>query len=299
MSGKPKVSEHRKAALAGRSRVTSDAPTVGTPTPFSALTLYLVGFALVVAAFGVFVFFAVFTIGGGDMREFAGGEDWGDNLVTAPMLILMVAAAPLFLAEYTRRGQWQSRDRGFFEGGSNVVQLRPVSTWARLLWILVALAFWAALIWVPVSLAIGEDAFAGASEPFWALTITYGIFASGMCGVMVFSLIKRLTYDPLAARFSGKVVFGSGSQLFWRFVSYRFRLELWLAFISGAVLGTVPLVYLSAADDCYTESCVLVPDPAVLGLIAAGAAGSAALALIGSLNAWRSGKSLYSGESVS
>lgn len=296
-----RTNDARKAALAGRTRSSAPAQeaVLGTPTPFSAGALYAVGLALAGAALIAFLWIGWFTLTGGDLRDFAGGEKWGDNLVTLPMLILMVASAPLFLAEYTRRGQWRSRDRGFLEGGSNVVQLRPLATWARLLWIALAIAFWVALILVPVTLSIGEDAFADASENLWGLLFTYGLFASGMAAVMLFSLIKRLTYDGLAARHAPAIVHGSASQLFWRFVSYRFRFELWFAFLSGLVLGALPLVYLSAMDDCYTQSCVPVPDPALLALVVVGAAGFAALALIGCLNAWRSGKSLYSGESVS
>lgn len=296
-----KTSDARKAALAGRSRSSTrvEEPVPGTPTPFSAAALYAVGLSLAGAAVVVLVYLSWFTLNGGDLRDFAGGEEWGDNLVTVPILILMVASGPLFLAEYTRRGQWLSRDRGFFEGGSNVVQLRPVTTWARLLWIVLAVGFWVVLIVVPVLLSIGEDAFADASDTLWALLITHGLFASGMAGVMLFSLIKRLTYDGLAARNAHTIVHGSGSQLFWRFVSYRFRFELWFGFLSGLILGALPLLYLAAMDDCYTELCVPVADPTLLMLVLAAAAGFAALALVGSLNAWRSGKSLYSGESVS
>lgn len=296
-----KTSDARKTALAGRTRSASpvEEPVPGTPTPFSAGTLYAVGLGLAGVALIVFGYLAWFTLNGGDLRDFASGEEWGDNLVAAPMLILMLASAPLALAEYTRRGQWSSRDRGFIEGGSNVIQLKPLTMWARLLWIVLAVAVWGALIQVPVALSIGEDAFADASETLWPLLITYGLFASGMAGVMLFSLIKRLTYDSLAARHQDDIVHGSGSQLFWRFVSYRFRFELWFAFLSGLILGTLPLVSLAAMDDCYTENCVPVPDQAVLVLVAVGAAGFAALALIGCLNAWRSGKSLYSAESVS
>lgn len=270
-----------------------------TPTPLSAGVLYLIGVVLVVAAVGVLGFLVAFTSDGGDLRDFSEGEQWGENLVAAPVIILMVACAPLFLAEFTRRGSWNSRDRGVRQGGSNVVELRPAATWPRLLWIAVALGFWAVLLPVPVSLAVEEGAFADASDTFWGVLSTHGLLASGMAGVLLISLFKRFTYDALAARFGDNIVYGSASQIIWRFVSYQFRLELWFGFLSAAILGAIPLAVLSAADDCYTESCVPAPDPALLGLILGSAAASAALAVIGSLNAWRSGESLYSGESVS
>ena len=129
------------------------------------------------------------------------------------------------------------------------------------------------------------------------MLVLYGFFSSGMAAVLLFSLLKRLTYDRFADR--GAIVYGSFSQLFWRFVSYRFRLELWFAFGCGAILGTIPLVYQAAAERCYTASCTIVPDPAWLSWITWIAVGTGVIALLGCLNAWRSGKSLYSGESTS
>ena len=210
-----------------------------------------------------------------------------------------MASAPLFLAEYHRRGRWSSRERGFFEGGSNVVVTRRLRLWARALWIFISVLAWIGLIAVPVYLDISTEIFAEVNESFWVLLVLYGVFASGLAAVLVFSLLKRLTYDRLATRFAAQIVHGSFSQLFWRFVSYRFRFELWLAFGCGAILGTIPLVHQAAAERCYTDACVPVPDPAWLTWIAWIAIASGALALGGSLNAWRSGKQLESGESVS
>lgn len=276
----------------------SDGP-LSQPTPFSASTLYSVGGVLVAAAMVLLALMAVRTAGGADLRDFAGGEAWGDNLVTAPFLILMVAAAPLFLAEFHRRGLWFTRERGAFQGGSNVVELRPARLWSRALWLLVSILAWAVLIAVPVHYDITTDVFADADSSLWTLLVTHGVFASGMTVVLVFSLLKRLTYERLAARFGAGIVYGSASQVFWRFVSYQFRFELWFAFGCGAALGTIPLIHQSAADDCYASDCIPVLDAGWLAWILWIAAGCAALALLGCLNAWRSGKSLYSGESVS
>jgi hypothetical protein len=239
------------------------------------------------------------TAGGDDLREFSGGEKWGDNLITAPFLILMVAAAPLFLAEYHRRGLWFTRERGFFQGGSNVVVLRPARLRFRAFWLLISILAWAVLIAGPVHYDITTAVFADADSSLWTLLVTHGLFASGMTVLLVFSLLKRMTYERLAARFGGSIVYGSAGQRAWRFLSYQFRFELWFAFGCGALLGAIPLVYQLAAESCYTNECVPVPDAGQLAWIFWGAAGCAAIALIGCLSAWRSGESLYSGESVS
>lgn len=298
MSGSAKNgARSRKEQVAARSRTASPAATPGTPTPFQASTLYIVGAVLVLVAVAVLIVLVLKTAGGGDLRDFSGGESWGDNTVAAPFIILMLASAPLFLAEYHRRGQWSSRNRGFFEGGSNVIELRPARLWTRFLFIALCVAGWVALIAVPVYLDITSDVFADANENLWTVLVLYGFFSSGMAAVLLFSLLKRLTYDRFADR--GAIVYGSFSQLFWRFVSYRFRLELWFAFGCGAILGTIPLVYQAAAERCYTASCTIVPDPAWLSWITWIAVGTGVIALLGCLNAWRSGKSLYSGESTS
>lgn len=279
-------------------RVAPDGPP-SQPTPFRASTLYVAGGVLAAAALVLLALMALRTAGGDGLREFSGGESWGDNLVTAPFLILMVAAAPLFLAEYHRRGLWFTRERGPFQGGSNVVVLRPARLWSRALWLLISILAWAVLIVVPVHYDITTDVFADADPSLWSLLVTHGIFASGMTVVLAFSLLKRLTYERLTARFGGGMVYGSAEQRVWRVLSYQFRFELWFAFGCGAVLGTIPLVYQLAAESCYTAECVPVPDAGPLAWILWSAAGCAAIALIGCLNAWRSGESLYSGESVS
>ena len=293
------AAQRRKAEITSRSFTVASQGPPSQPTPFSARTLYLVGGVLCAAAVVLLCLLVVRTARGDDLREFSGGEKWGDNLITAPFLILMVASAPLFLAEYHRRGLWFTRERGFFQGGSNVVVLRPARLWSRALWLLVSILAWVLLIAVPVHLDITTDVFADADSSLWTLLVAHGIFASGMTVVLGFSLLKRLTYDRLAARFGGNIVYGSASQRLWRFLSYQFRFELWFAFGCGASLGTLPLVYQAAADDCYTAACVPVPEQSWLAWIFWIAAACAALALLGCLNAWRSGKSLYSAESVS
>ncbi len=300
MSGSRKsAADRRKALVASRSHTASPAQGNNRPTRFRAGTLYLIGGILVAIALGVLAVLIGVTAQGGDLNDLAGDADWGTNLVAAPIMILMLAAAPLFLAEFHRRGQWSSRERGFIQGGSNVVELQPAPLWTRLLFIALSLMAWGALILVPVQLDITTDAFADAGDSLWVLLVMYGIIASGLAAVLLFSLLKRLTYERLANRFGDQIETGSVSQVFWRAMSYRFRFELWFAFGFGAILGTIPLVYQSAADNCYTASCAIVPDPSWLAWILWIAVGTGALALLGSLNAWRSGKSLYSGESVS
>ncbi|QYF72691.1 hypothetical protein [Cryobacterium sp. PAMC25264] len=300
MSGPQKsAAERRRQLVASRSSTASPGQGESQPTRFRAGTLYLVGGILVVIALVVLAVLIGVTAQGRNLSDFVGGASWGTNLVAAPIMILMLAAAPLFLAEFHRRGRWSTRERGFIQGGSNVVELRPAPLWSRALFILLSVAAWVGLIAVPVYLDVTTDTFADADDSLWVLLVLYGFFASGMAAVLLFSLLKRLTYEPLANRFGDQIVPGSVSQVFWRAMSYRFRFELWFAFGFGAILGTIPLVYQSAADDCYTQSCAVVPDPAWLAWILWIAAGCAALAVIGCLNAWRSGKSLYSGESVS
>ncbi|WP_158865635.1 hypothetical protein [Leifsonia sp. AG29] len=249
------------------------------PTSLSAPTLYALGGGLVVVALALLGWFLAVTAGGASLEHLV-GKDWGRNLVAAPFVVLMIAAAPLFLAEYTRRGDWSSRARRGLRGGSNTVTLRPLRTWSRLLWLVVAIAAWAALIPVPLALVSGRDAFRPDDE-FWMLLDAYGLFAAGMAGAIVGSLLKRASYDALARR--GTVRRGSASQEFWRQVSHRFRLELVLAFAAGALVGLLPVVAADASAALW---------------ITVAAAACAVLALAGILSAWRSGEPLYRLESL-
>jgi len=255
-------------------------PETTSPTRLRAATLYAIGLVLVAVAVGLLAWFLALTAARGHLEDLVQGKDWGSNLVAAPFLVLMVAAAPLFLAEYTRRGQWRSRDRKFLQGGSNVVVLRPLSLWARLLWLVVAIAAWYVLIPYPVAVSDVH------SDEFWMLLTAYGFFAAGMVGAILGSLLKRVTYDRLAHAFGGRVKRASASQIFWRMVSYQFRLELVFAFLCTALLGMLPL---AARDD----------DPVAAAWLVGLAAACGVLALVGIFSAWRSGKALYSLESVS
>jgi len=290
----------RKAAMAARSGRSAHSPAI-TATPFPTGALYAIGLGLTAIALAVLAVFLVVTATGGHLRDLVGDADWGDNLTAAPFLVLMVAAAPLFLAEYQRRGAWTSRTRGFFQGGSNVVRLRPLRTVTRLLWLAATVAVWGILLALPVWLAVWRGWFDGAGDEFWMLTVFYGFVAAGFSGAILGSLLKAVTYDRLAARFGSHIVHGSASQIGWRMFSYQFRLELWFAFISAGTLGTLPALYRSAARFCgdATSGCVLRVDRAWLTTVLWVVGVSAVLALVGILNSWRSGKSLYSLESVS
>ncbi len=298
-SKKP-VSATRKAAMAARSGRAAESQTT-TATPFPTCALYAIGLGLTAISLAVLAVFLVVTATGGHLRDLVGAADWGDNLTAAPFLVLMVAAAPLFLAEYQRRGAWTSRDRGFFQGGSNVVLLRPLRTVTRLLWLVATVAIWGILLALPVWLAVWHGWFNGARDDFWMLTVFYGFVAAGFSGAILGSLLKAVTYDRLAAVFGSRIVHGSASQIGWRMFSYQFRLELWFAFISAGTLGTLPALYRSAARHCGGDisGCVLRIDHAWLTTVLWVVGVSAALSLVGILNSWRSGKSLYSLESVS
>ena len=105
----------------------------------------------------------------------------------------------------------------------------------------------------------------------------------------------------LAARFGSRIVHGSASQIGWRMLCYRFCLELWFALISAGTLVTLPALCRSAATYCGddTSGYVLRTEQAWPTAVLRVAGTSAALSLVGILNSWRSGKSLYSLASVS
>ena len=108
-------------------------------------------------------------------------------------LVPMVAVAPLFLAECQRRGAPSSRDRGFFQGGSYLVLLRPLRPGTRLLWLAAALALWGILLAFPVWFAVWHGWFDDARDEFWMLRVLSGFVAAGFAGTILGSILKAVS----------------------------------------------------------------------------------------------------------
>lgn len=214
-------------------------------------------------------------------------ESW---LVAAPGILILLATVVVYLGELTRRGTWLSHDRTFLQGGSTTVDLVALPRRTHLAWLAAAIVGWLVVLVVPVFVELGggwpgtlhEEAHHAA----WSLLVGYGGLVAALAAVSAVSLLKKATYDARQARGAASIVPKSFTVRFWRWFSFRWRLELWIAGIAGGLLGSLPVAVL------------FWPASGSLLLAAAGIV-LAALAIVLSLNAWRSGESLTRSESVS
>ncbi|MCI4658851.1 hypothetical protein [Cryobacterium zhongshanensis] len=210
-------------------------------------------------------------------------------LVSIPACMMLVAACFLFPGYQLSRGSYYGRETTFMRGGSNVAVYRPLALWAHALWLLLPLAAWVALIAVPVrSMMAGgwpDGLREEQSTAVWLFLGSYGVIAGGLFATMLASLIKKSFYlawvwtHPEAAA-------GGAGQGFWRWMTYRWRFDLWFAGLGGGFLGAC-WIALAFEDQPFFQATVLI---------------GAALFVVGvalSLNYWRAGEPLGTGESQS
>lgn len=214
-------------------------------------------------------------------------EKW---LVGAPGVLLLLAIVVAFLAELYRRATWKTVDRGFIQGGSRTVDLVALPVRTHVAGMITALVAWAILILGPAVSELGHGwpvtLHSNAHHAAWSLLVAYGGISAGLGGASAASLLKKRTYDTRAERGAASIIAGSATTRFWRWFSFRWRLELWLAGIGGAILGGTSVAILFSAPTTW------------LTLGGVGLA-LAIVSVVLCLNAWRSGESLYRGESVS
>ena len=210
-------------------------------------------------------------------------------LVSIPACLMLVAACLLFPGYQLSRGTYVGRETTFLRGGSTVAVYRPLALWAHALWLLLPLAAWVALIAVPVrSMMAGgwPDGLRGdQSTAVWLFLGSYGVIAGGLFATMLASLIKKSFYLAWVWTHPEAASGGSG-QGFWRWMTYRWRFDLWFAGLGGGFLGAC-WIALAFADQPFFQATVLIG--AVLFLVG--------VAL--SLNYWRAGEPLGTGESQS
>lgn len=224
------------------------------------------------------------------------------SMAVLPALLLLFATCCLVVGEQVRRRQSSpspTPQKGLLPTASVVSDFRVLGLGWHLLWSTVGLAVTALLSGLPIiswyTGAWPETAFDDYS--FSGLWIIYGSFALGITIASFTSLIKKLGYLR-QHRLRGEAIGDGGpGKTFWRWMDYRWRLDLWLAGAGGVVLGLSPTV-LSEAVGPYGSAAALsagLPGflrQAGLGVLLVG------LGIAAALNYWRAGEPLGSGESV-
>lgn len=171
--------------------------------------------------------------------------------------------------------------------------MRRTSLRSNLVWMLVPAAAYVALVPIPVLLEQGWNGLGQPvnppSEDFWELVPFYGFMAAGFVGLFLISLLKRGSYERLAAA-HGPV--GQGGRTFWRLVSAQWRGESWFAFASTGLFGVLPLLWHDALAGQKPF------DDSALAIMSSIAVACAIMAITIVLNAWRSGQPYGMAESV-
>ena len=211
-------------------------------------------------------------------------------LMAVPGMLLVTATCFLIPGYLRRRGMIEKQPTRRGRPASHTASYLPLPLGAHAVWALVPLAAWALLIVVPVRNLIGGESWpAGlryeAETEVWLLLACYGGLAGALFVVVVTSLIKKMAYlrriehQPEAAQ-------GGPGRGTWRWLTFRWRFDLWIAGIGGMFLGLC-WIAIGFGDTPFFLSALLIG----VALIAGG--------VVLSLNYWRAGEPLGAGESYS
>ena len=286
------ASQKRREAVRARAIYVASTRADDTPPPNPA-PFYLVGGVLALAGVGVLAWLIVLGLAGSTLERLLPSLAADFSYTAIPGVLLLLASVPLFFAEMFRRGRWFARNRTFWQGGSVALVVRATPLPTFLAWMLVPVIFYCLLVPVPVLAAadtgtLGQTP-SGASEEFWTLVSFYGFVAAGIVGVFLATLLKRATYERLAAAHGPLAKRG---RTFWRLISTQWRGETWFSFASLGLFGVLPLLWhdASAGDKPFDNSALTIMTTLAVVF------GALAIALV--LNAWRSGDQYGLAESI-
>ncbi len=296
MSGQAENLADRRARVAASNRATGR-------------VLSIVGVVLIALALALLIVGAVL-ISAGDSLELSGGDDdtidglrgGGAILSTVPPgILLLLSVCFLIPGEQLRRG-WIGRNPAppdtLLPQASNISRFRMLGAGWHLLWILVGLAVSLTLIGIPLlswftgawPATLSEDSsFSG----FWTI---YGSIAFGVVIAAIASFIKKAGYRRAAA--DGRLTTEDpGGRAFWRWVDYRWRFDLWLAGIGGVLIALAP-TFISGDVGPDGDPSALSADLVPVLLMGGAGLVLVVLGILASLQFWRSGEVLGSGESL-
>lgn len=251
---------------------------------------FAVGLTFALAGIGVLVWLLAITFGGSSLASLQPAGDTRTNYASYPAVLFLFSGVALFLGEMFRRGRGLRQSK---PGGVVSVEMRSIALWAHVAWLLIPVSVYIILVIVPVALesqstALGR-ALRGVSPDFWFLTGFHGVAAAGVAGVILASLLKRLTFDRLAALSPTP---SRRSRIFWATVSAQWQASTWLSFAGVCLLAGIPLLSHDALGSAhYDESAltILLWTGTVLTV----------LAVVTVLNSWRSGLNRGSAVGVS
>lgn len=211
-------------------------------------------------------------------------------MTAIPAAILLAAACFLIPGYLRRRGVMAERDTTFWRGGSTSAKFKPLPLGLHAAWLLLPLAAWVLLVLIPLQNLIGGTAWPAGLEDdnataVWMLLASYGGLAAALFAVILVSLVKKAVYMA-RVQSHPEAVDGSAGKGLWRWITFRWRFDLWLAGLGGAFVGLC-WIALGFEDTPFfiTSLCI------GLALVVAG--------LLLAVNYWRAGEPLGAAESYS
>lgn len=213
------------------------------------------------------------------------------SMMSAMPGVLLLAATCFLIPGYLRRrGSIMEGELKFWRGGSNTAKYKPLPLVVHAAWLLVPLAAWLLLVVIPLGNLIGGNAWPAGlqyenADAVWLLLGLYGGLAAAMFAVVLVSLLKKIVYLRHIIRHPDDIN-GGASKGFWRWLTFRWRFDLWLSGIGGAFIGLC-WIALGFDDLAFTTT--------ALGIGIVFFVLGAAL----SMNYWKAGEPLGAAESYS
>jgi hypothetical protein len=181
---------------------------------------------------------------------------------------LFLLALCFILTGRVLRGRVGTRRTTGLQGGTVMSSNDYLSSRAHLAWLSVAGAFWFLLVIVPVLMAVGGGWPATVRELpqtyVWLNLGLYGALAAAVAGVLLISHLKKQRYLAMVA--AQDVRLQQPAHGGWRWATFRWRFDLWLGGIGGALAGVCWLA-LPFGDVAF----LLLPLMAGIALLALGA----------------------------
>jgi len=224
------------------------------------------------------------------------------GMSAVPGVLALFAMCGLVAGEQIRRGGIRRNPAPpdtVLPSASFVSRFRVLPTGWHVLWVIVGLVVSFVLVGLPVLswFTGGWPGNVDGSEQFAQYWLIYGSIAFGVTAASAVSLLKKTAY--LRALRSGRIVSGrpAAGRRFWRWFDYRWRFDLWLAGLGAmvAVLALTPLSGAVGPDASPDELASALP--ATLTFLALGLL-LAVAGVVCTLNFWRAGEELGSGESA-
>ncbi len=216
------------------------------------------------------------------------------GVLLVPAILVLFALTGLVLGEQVRRGSLalsSLENSPVRSTGSIVSRFGALSYGWHALWAVLGLIVSGFLVGAPAaSWVTGAWPYSDPSGgDFGQSWVIYGALGFGASAAALVSLLKKAVWAGVMARHPDRLDSGESNRL-WRWITYRWRFDLWLAGIGGTLVAfSVTLLPYVADDDGASTAFVAMVAGGLL-LVALGA--------VLATQYWRAGERIGRGESI-